>query len=99
VLHPNARPRSTAGLAIAMECCDPKCQAPAQDLVASPVPLCEQHIMDVYKATNKLLTIGKQLDEYALPLPCLRPVRIPRSQRHRARPLPQRILPLRSMGG
>lgn len=49
-----------------LDCCHPTCSAPAQDLVASPVPLCEQHIMDVYKATNKLLTIGKSSDEYAL---------------------------------
>lgn len=43
------------------------CEAPAQDRVASQVPLCERHIFDVYKATNLLLKAeNKRNEEYAL---------------------------------
>lgn len=67
MLHPNARHTSVARAAISLDCCHPSCSAPAQDLVQSPVPLCEQHIMGVYKATNKLLTAkNPERDEYAL---------------------------------
>lgn len=56
-----------ATLAFTDTCCKPGCEAPASSATASQVPLCEVHILDVYKAVNRMLTVeNPKLDEYAL---------------------------------
>lgn len=67
VRHHTHKALSTATAAIALECCHPACFAPAQARFATQVSLCELHIMDVYKATNKFVLVEKQKnDEYSL---------------------------------
>lgn len=48
-------------------CCQPSCDGLASTQIASQVPLCEIHILDVYKSVNHLLTVHHpKQDEYAL---------------------------------
>jgi hypothetical protein len=62
-----AHPRPRLVDAYAHECSDPSCDSPASTVLATQVPLCEVHIMDVYRAANQLLTITHPpQDEYAL---------------------------------
>lgn len=50
-----------------MECCHPNCHAPAMKGIASQVPLCDRHILTVYRATNELLNTKRGLaQEYQL---------------------------------
>lgn len=39
------------------ECCQPSCDRPASKAIATEVPLCEQHIINVYNATHQLMVI------------------------------------------
>ena len=50
------------------ECCHPDCYAPPYQQIASlPVPLCETHIFQVYKATSRFLNSKKAREqEYQL---------------------------------
>lgn len=67
MVHTSARQPGVVTQALSMECCHPNCSAPANDRVASQVPLCELHLMDVYKATNALMTAhNPKGEEYAL---------------------------------
>jgi len=51
----------------ARECCHPDCYAPPFHDVASQVPLCEPHLFDVFKATNRFLNSKKAREqEYQL---------------------------------
>lgn len=45
------------------ECCHPTCYAPAMEGIASQVPLCERHMMRVYRETNKLLSTHRAMDQ------------------------------------
>lgn len=48
-------------------CCHPNCHAPALADIASQVPLCDRHIMTVYRATNELLNTRRAAgQEYQL---------------------------------
>lgn len=50
-----------------MECCHPNCHAPALQHIASQVPLCDRHVMSVYRATNELLNSKRGVaQEYQL---------------------------------
>ena len=52
---------------LASECSHPTCYAAASETFATPVPLCELHILQVYKAVNRRLVVMKSRDqEYAL---------------------------------
>lgn len=67
MLHPNGTRRGLTSQVLSLECCHPSCYAPAQDRVASQVPLCEQHIFEVYRATHQLyLAENPKGEEYAL---------------------------------
>lgn len=67
MLHPDAKPRSTAKVVSLIECCQPACSALAQDLVVCEVPLCEMHFMHTYKASHRLLVAkNRRGEEYAL---------------------------------
>lgn len=48
-------------------CSHPSCDNPPCPDIAAETPLCEQHIFDVYKATNHLLVVRNPVhEEYAL---------------------------------
>ena len=48
-------------------CSHPSCDSPPCPDIASETPLCEVHILDVYKATNHLLVVRNPVqEEYAL---------------------------------
>lgn len=50
-----------------MECCHPNCHAPSMKGIASQVPLCDRHILTVYRATNELLNSKRGIgQEYQL---------------------------------
>lgn len=67
LLEGHAQPRARLVDVYADECSHPSCDAPACPVLATQVPLCEVHILDVYRAANRLLTItNPPQDEYAL---------------------------------
>lgn len=41
------------------ECCHPTCYAPPTPHIHSPVPLCELHIYQVFKAVNRFVAVEK----------------------------------------
>lgn len=48
-------------------CCHPNCHAPALGHIATQVPLCDRHVLTVYRATNALLNSKRGLgQEYQL---------------------------------
>lgn len=67
VHHPNGKRPNVEAKALHNMCCQPTCAAPATTRVASQVPLCEPHLMDVFSATNRLLAAEKSREgQYAL---------------------------------
>lgn len=65
--HPNGKRPNVEAKALHNMCCQPTCAAPATTRVASQVPLCEPHLMDVFSATNRLLAAEKSREgQYAL---------------------------------
>lgn len=48
---------------LAAECCHPNCYAPALTDIASHVPLCERHIMVVYREANLMLASHRAMEQ------------------------------------
>ncbi len=52
---------------LANDCCAPSCEAPASKRFASTIPLCERHLLRVYKAVNRQLRAESAInDKYRL---------------------------------
>jgi hypothetical protein len=66
-IYAGSSPRPRLVDVFADVCSQPSCDAAAYTHIATQTPLCEQHIYDVYRATNQLLVVeNPKRDEYAL---------------------------------